>query len=237
MLRGVLLALLLANVAFFVWSQAGLGSTDRAAAGDAQPERLARQLHPEAVQLLAPPAATQRPAPMAATAASAASATDAASAPATEASGATSEAASAPAAAEVSASAASAASAPSVAPASAAASSPAPGAAAAAAVVTAAAPAPSPAVAPVPPAPPGTRCLEAGPFSGAELALAETALAASAKTRRIARRWVSIPPDAASAPAAPQHRLRLDATPDEVAVLEALPASAVGRSFTPCIAR
>ncbi len=90
---------------------------------------------------------------------------------------------------------------------------------------------------PPPPAPPGTRCLEAGPFSGAELATAETALAATAKTRRIARRWVPITPEAASAPTAPQHRLRIDATPDEVAVLESLPASVVGRSFTPCTAR
>ena len=91
--------------------------------------------------------------------------------------------------------------------------------------------------APPPPAPPGTRCLEAGPFSGTELATAETALAANAKTRRIARRWVPITPEAASAPTAPQHRLRVDATPDEVAVLESLPASVVGRSFTPCTAR
>ncbi|MBY0467876.1 MAG: hypothetical protein K2Q07_02735, partial [Burkholderiaceae bacterium] len=81
------------------------------------------------------------------------------------------------------------------------------------------------------------RCLEAGPFSGTELASAETALAANAKTRRIARRWVQIPSGAASAPSAPQHQLRIDATPGEVAVLEALPASVVGRSFTPCTAR
>ena len=104
--------------------------------------------------------------------------------------------------------------------------------AASASVAVVAAPAPPP-----PPAPPGTRCLEAGPFSGAELATAETALAANAKTRRIARRWVPITPEAASAPTAPQHRLRVDATPDEVAVLESLPASVVGRSFTPCTAR
>ena len=34
-----------------------------------------------------------------------------------------------------------------------------------------------------------------------------------------------------------QHLLRIDATPSEVAVLEALPASVVGRSFAPCTAR
>ena len=44
-------------------------------------------------------------------------------------------------------------------------------------------------------------------------------------------------PDAASSPSAPQHQLRIDATPSEVAVLESLPASVVGRSFTPCATR
>ncbi len=234
MLRGVLLALLLANVAYFVWTQAGFGSTDRTAAGDAEPERLARQLHPEAVQLLTPPVAASARAPVAASAASAA---NGASAPAVVASGAASEAASATATAEVGASASSKASATATASAASAAPAPAAASAASAGAAVVAAAAPAPAAAPVPPAPPGTRCLEAGPFSGTELALAETALAASAKTRRIARRWVSITPDAASAPAAPQHRLRIDAIPGEVAVLEALPASAVGRSFTPCTAR
>ena len=217
MLRGLLLVLLLANLAFFVWSQGGFGAASGAAAGsEHEPERLARQVHPEAVQLLTPSVAASAPAPQASAAsaaASSASATEAASAPSAPAS----EAASSPAPAEVSASAATPASAAS---------------AASASVAVVAAPAPPP-----PPAPPGTRCLEAGPFSGAELATAETALAANAKTRRIARRWVPITPEAASAPTAPQHRLRVDATPDEVAVLESLPASVVGRSFTPCTAR
>jgi hypothetical protein len=221
MLRGLLLVLLLANLAFFVWSQGGFGAASGAAAGsEHEPERLARQVHPEAVQLLTPPvaASAQAPAPQASAAsaaASSASAADAASAPSAPAS----EAASSPALAEASASAATPASAASVA------------SAASASVAVAAVPVPPP------PAPPGTRCLEAGPFSGAELATAETALAATAKTRRIARRWVPITPEAASAPTAPQHRLRIDATPDEVAVLESLPASVVGRSFTPCTAR
>ncbi len=222
MLRGLLLVLLLANLALFVWSQGGFGTASGAAAGgEHEPERLARQVHPEAVQLLTPPAAASAPAsqaPAASAAASHASATEAASAPSTPASG----AASSPALVEASASAAIPASVASVASAASIAS-------AGAAVVAA----PSP----PPPAPPGTRCLEAGPFSGAELATAETALAVNAKTRRIARRWLQVASDAASAPAAPQHRLRIDATSDEVAVLESLPASVVGRSFTPCTAR
>lgn len=217
MLRGLLLALLLANLVFFVWSQGGLGKADGGApGGEREPERLSRQVNPEALQLLRPTAAAPAPevSASAVTAAEpAASGIDAASAP----SSAPAEAASAPAAAEASASAALPASAASV-------------AAVASAVVLAPVPAP-------PPPPPGTRCLEAGPFSGLELASAETALAANAKTRRIARRWVQVTASAASAPAAPQHLLRIDATPSEVAVLEALPASVVGRSFAPCTAR
>lgn len=218
MLRALLLVLLLANLAFFVWSQGGFGPSSGAAAGDHEPERLARQVRPEAVQLLTPVAASAPAAQASAASAAAnpASVADAASAPSAPAS----DAASSPAASEASASAAIPASAASVA------------SAASAGVAVVAVPAPPP-----PPAPPGTRCLEAGPFSGTELATAETALAASAKTRRIARRWVQVVPDAASAPTAPQHRLRIDATPDEVAVLESLPASVLGRSFTPCTAR
>ena len=217
MLRGLLLALLLANLVFFVWSQGGLGKADGSApGGEREPERLSRQVNPEALQLLRPTAAVPAPevSASAVTAAEpAASGIDAASAS----SSAPAEAASAPAAAEASASAALPASAASV-------------AAVASAVVLAPTPAP-------PPPPPGTRCLEAGPFSGLELASAETALAANAKTRRIARRWVQVTASAASAPAAPQHLLRIDATPSEVSVLEALPASVVGRSFAPCTAR
>jgi hypothetical protein len=216
MLRGLLLALLLANLVFFVWSQGGLGKGDGSpAGGEREPERLSRQVNPESVQLLRPPVAASAPA-VSASAASAAEATasgvEAASAPASAAS----EAASAPAAVEAGASAAIPASAASV-----------------ASAVSAVVRAPTP----PPPPPPGTRCLEAGPFNGVELAAAETALAANAKTRRIARRWVQITADAASAPSAPQHQLRIDATPGDAAVLEALPASVVGRSFTPCTAR
>jgi len=218
MLRGLLLVLLLANLAFFVWSQGGFGNTEgTAAGGEREPDRLARQVNSEAVQLLRPPVAASRPALQASAASAAvsgASAIEAASAPSGTASG----AASSPALGDASASAAVPASAASV-------------ASTGSALVAAQA------LAPPPPAPPGTRCLEAGPFSGSELASAETALAANAKTRRIARRWVPVPPDSASAPATPQHRLRIDAAPDEVAVLESLPASVVGRSFTPCTAR
>ena len=225
MLRVLLLVLLLANLAFFVWSQGGFGATGGATAGgEHEPERLARQVHPEAVQLLTLPAAASGPASQASAAsaaASRASATEAASAPSTPASDAASSPAPAPAPAPVEASASAAL----------------PASVASAASVNSAGAALVAAPAPPPPAPPGTRCLEAGPFSGAELATAETALAANAKTRRIARRWVQLTPDAAIAPAAPQHRLRIDATPDEVAVLESLPASVVGRSFTPCTAR
>ena len=214
MLRGLLLALLLANLVFFVWSQGGLGKGDGSpAGGEREPERLSRQVNPESVQLLRTAVAASTPAASSSAATAAdlsASGTEAASAASSA------EAASGPATAEVSASAALAASA----------------AASAASVVAS-----TPTLAPPPPAPPGTRCLEAGPFSGTELAAAETALAANAKTRRIARRWVQMPSDAASAPLAPQHHLRIDATPGEVAVLEALPASVVGRSFTPCTAR
>jgi hypothetical protein len=220
MLRGLLLVLLLANLAFFVWSQGGFGNTGGiAAGGEREPDRLARQVNPEAVQLLRPPVAASRPALQASAASAAASganAIEAASAP----SGTASEAASSPALGEASASASAAV------PAS-----------AASVASTGSALVAAPALAPPPPAPPGTRCLEAGPFSGTELASAETALAANAKTRRIARRWVQVTPDAASAPAAQQHRLRVDATPDEIAVLESLPASVVGRSFTPCTTR
>ena len=233
MLRSLLLVLLLANLAFFVWSQGGVGSSGAAAGGEHEPERLARQVRPEAVQLLTPPVAASAAAPPASVAsavANPASAAEAASAPEAPASA----AASSPVPAEASMSAAGMASAAS-------ATSTAPAAAAATALPTvvasaSAAPVAAPALLP-PAAPPGTRCMEAAPFSGTELATVETALAANAKTNRIARRWLPIAPDAASAVATPQHRLRIDATPGEVAVLESLPASVVGRSFTPCTAR
>ncbi len=212
MLRGLLLALLLANLVFFVWSQGGLGKGDGSpAGGEREPERLSRQVNPESVQLLRPPVAASTPA------------VSASAATAPEASASSVGAASAPGSAASEAASAVEAGASAALPDSAVAAS------AGSAVVLA--------PTPPPPPPPGTRCLEAGPFNGVELAAAETALAANAKTRRIARRWVQITADAASAPSAPQHHLRIDATPGEVAVLEALPASVVGRSFTPCTAR
>lgn len=201
MLRGLLLALLLANLAFFVWSQGGFSVAGGQAAGEQrEPERLSRQWHPDAVQLIG-------------AAGSAAAASAAASAPPQAAS----EAASSAATTDTSASAAAEASAASSA------SAPPAGAALADAAPSAVTP--------------GTRCLEAGPFGKSEWASVESALANNAKTRRMARRWVQDKPDAASASAAPQRRLRIDATPDEVAVLEALPASLVGRSFGPCTTR
>jgi len=219
MLRGLLLALVLANLTFFVWSQGGLRTTGGStAAGEHEPERLLRQVHPEAVQLLSPSVAASTPV-AGVSAASAAASTVSGVEATSAASSAASESASAPAPAGTSASAAVQVSAASA-------------ASAGSVAVLALAPAPPP-----PPAPPGTRCLEAGPFNGVELASAETALAANAKTRRIARRWVQVTPVAASAPSTPQHQLRIDATPSEVAVLDSLPASVVGRSFTPCLAR
>lgn len=222
MLRGLLLALLLANLVFLVWSRGSLGNADGSATGgEREPERLSRQVHPEAVQLLRSVVAAS---PTAASASAATAADPAASGTEAASAASSAEAASAPeaasAATEAGATAALAASAASVATA---------GSAVASSSTVAAIP--------TPPPPPGTRCLEAGPFSGTELASVETALTANAKTRRIARRWVQMPPEVASAPAAPQHRLRIDATPSEVAVLEALPVSVVGRSFAPCTAR
>lgn len=248
MLRGLLLAVLLANLVFFVWARGGFGGSTGAGI-DSEPERLARQVRPEALQLLTP-------APVVAAAESSASVP---AAPAAEASAAVAAASAASAAlaadpvasaasADVALTAATTASAPLVTAAVAAAStSPAqaPTASAAGALATAAVPAtpvPAPvktAVAAGPVAPPGTRCFEAGPYSGLELAGTETALAANASTRRIARRWVAEVASAASASVAsgPQHRLRIDATPAERAVLESLPASLLGKSLTPCASR
>ncbi len=58
MLRLVLLALILANVGFYSWSQGWLdGVVGVRAIGDREPERLARQVRPETVQILPPEAA------------------------------------------------------------------------------------------------------------------------------------------------------------------------------------
>ena len=53
MLRALVVALLLANVAFFAWTQGWLDSvTGVRAIGDREPERLARQVRPETVRIL-----------------------------------------------------------------------------------------------------------------------------------------------------------------------------------------
>lgn len=251
MLRGLLLAVLLANLVFFVWARGGFGGSTGAGI-DSEPERLARQVRPEALQLLTPApviAAAESAASVPAASASEATAAVAAVAAASAASAAlAADPVASAASADVALTAATTASAPLVTAAVAAAStSPAqaPTASAAGALATAAVPAtpvPAPvktAVAAGPVAPPGTRCFEAGPYSGLELAGTETALAANASTRRIARRWVAEVASAASASVAsgPQHRLRIDATPAERAVLESLPASLLGKSLTPCASR
>ena len=53
MLRLLVLALLLANIGYFVWSQGLLAAYGLAPARQAEPERLAQQIRPEAMQLLA----------------------------------------------------------------------------------------------------------------------------------------------------------------------------------------
>ena len=58
MLRALVLALLLANVAFYAWTQGWLDAVVGVrASGDREPERLARQLRPETVRVLPPDAA------------------------------------------------------------------------------------------------------------------------------------------------------------------------------------
>lgn len=77
MLRALVLALALANVAFFAWSRGWLdGVVGVRASGDREPERLAHQVKPETVRILPPVAASA-----AASAAPAASVASAASAP------------------------------------------------------------------------------------------------------------------------------------------------------------
>ncbi len=61
MLRVLVLALLLANAAYFAWGQGLLAAYGWAPARQAEPERLAQQIRPEAMALIAPGPA-QRPA-------------------------------------------------------------------------------------------------------------------------------------------------------------------------------
>ena len=63
MLRAFVLALLVGNLAFFCWTQGWLDAVVGVrAAGDREPERLARQVRPESVRIL-PPSAASEPAP------------------------------------------------------------------------------------------------------------------------------------------------------------------------------
>jgi hypothetical protein len=62
MLRLVLLALILANLGFYSWTQGWLdGVVGARAIGDREPERLARQVRPETVVILPPEAAASSP--------------------------------------------------------------------------------------------------------------------------------------------------------------------------------
>ena len=65
MLRALVVALVLANLAFFSWTQGWLdGVVGVRANGDREPERLARQVRPETVRIL-PPSAASEPEPAA----------------------------------------------------------------------------------------------------------------------------------------------------------------------------
>lgn len=62
MLRAVVVALLLANLLFFAWTQGWLDSLIGIRAhGDREPERLLRQIHPESVKVLPAGAASATP--------------------------------------------------------------------------------------------------------------------------------------------------------------------------------
>lgn len=55
MMRALVLVLLVANLGYFAWAQGWLdGVTGSRATGDREPERLARQVNPDAVRLLSP---------------------------------------------------------------------------------------------------------------------------------------------------------------------------------------
>ena len=78
MLRGLVLALLLANALFFVWTRGGFAGVAGIPApnpveADREPQRLAAQLRPEIIQLLPASAASAASASSAASAASPAS--------------------------------------------------------------------------------------------------------------------------------------------------------------------
>ena len=56
MLRGLVLALLLANLVFFVWTRGALdGGATGSSRSDREPQRLAQQVSPEAIRLIPPP--------------------------------------------------------------------------------------------------------------------------------------------------------------------------------------
>jgi len=65
-LRALVLALLLTNLAFYAWTEGWLDSVIGARpTGDREPERLARQVHPDSVRILSPSEAVDVPAPIA----------------------------------------------------------------------------------------------------------------------------------------------------------------------------
>lgn len=63
MLRALIALLLLANLAFFAWSQGWLDNVVGVRSiGDREPERMLRQVHPELIRILPPDAASAAPA-------------------------------------------------------------------------------------------------------------------------------------------------------------------------------
>ena len=62
MLRIAFLLLLLANAGYYLWSHGKLAAIGLAPSAQAEPERLAKQLHPESLSLLQAPAAPAAPA-------------------------------------------------------------------------------------------------------------------------------------------------------------------------------
>lgn len=83
MLRALVAALLVANLAFWAWTQGWLdGVAGRRAVGDREPERMSQQVHPEAVKTVAlPGSAAPAPAPAPAVAAPVAAAVSASAGP------------------------------------------------------------------------------------------------------------------------------------------------------------
>ncbi|OGA98748.1 MAG: hypothetical protein A3E79_05760 [Burkholderiales bacterium RIFCSPHIGHO2_12_FULL_61_11] len=59
MLRALVLALLLANLGYFAWTQGLLAAYGFAPASQSEPQRLSQQIRPEAMQLLTPGEARQ----------------------------------------------------------------------------------------------------------------------------------------------------------------------------------